>query len=311
MVILVLLGLGAGAVSALLLGTLVTGSLLALVLVWLAPMPVMIVGLGWHWLVGALAALTAASLVGLAYSGSSALSVFAMSGFPAMALAWFATVVGGGKGRARPGPLVYLVVSYVALAVLGLMLSFDSDYARLQTRFASITAQMLRSQLDLAPGAPLRVPGGPDLEGLPALYAAAAPVVSATMVCVSLLLTFWLSCIVVRRSGRLPFPWPEMARMRLPRSAGVSLAAGFALSAASAWFGLAGELLVAGLLLAFTLQGFAVAHFLLRANAARLPLLSGLWIVTLIFGFPALLIAIVGLLDHLLDFRRLGRADAV
>src|SRR5919109_1267043 len=61
MVQIVLVGLGAGAASALLFASVASGSLLATLLFYLAPLPILIAGLGWsHW-AGLVASFTAAA----------------------------------------------------------------------------------------------------------------------------------------------------------------------------------------------------------------------------------------------------------
>src|SRR5258708_20433885 len=61
-----LVGLGAGAAAALLFASVASGSILATLLFYLAPLPILIAALGWsHW-AGLLAGLTAAASLGLA-----------------------------------------------------------------------------------------------------------------------------------------------------------------------------------------------------------------------------------------------------
>src|SRR5215470_2745714 len=60
----VLVGLGAGAAAALLFASVATGSILATLLFYLAPLPILIVALGWnHWL-GLIAGVSAAVFLG-------------------------------------------------------------------------------------------------------------------------------------------------------------------------------------------------------------------------------------------------------
>src|SRR4051812_20602574 len=65
MVQIVLVGIGAGVASAMLFASIATGSLVAILLFYLAPLPILIATLGWsHW-AGFFAGLTAATVLGL------------------------------------------------------------------------------------------------------------------------------------------------------------------------------------------------------------------------------------------------------
>src|SRR4051794_3321568 len=63
-----LIGLTAGLASALLFASILSGSPLALVLCLAAPLPIMIVGLGWTHLAGLVAAVSASMLLGFGLS---------------------------------------------------------------------------------------------------------------------------------------------------------------------------------------------------------------------------------------------------
>src|SRR5262245_26068362 len=63
MVRIVLVGLGAGTAAALLFASVVSGSLAAVVLFYLAPLPILIAALGWSHLAGLVAAASATALV--------------------------------------------------------------------------------------------------------------------------------------------------------------------------------------------------------------------------------------------------------
>src|ERR1700687_4010697 len=66
MVQILLIGLGAGATSGLLFASVASGSLLSMLLFFLAPLPILIAALGWsHW-AGLVAAVAAATCLGLA-----------------------------------------------------------------------------------------------------------------------------------------------------------------------------------------------------------------------------------------------------
>ena len=78
-----LVGLGAGAAAALLFASVTSGSLLAVALFYLAPLPIMIAGLGWsHW-AALLAALVGSLAVVAIFGGVFFFAFVAGNGAPA------------------------------------------------------------------------------------------------------------------------------------------------------------------------------------------------------------------------------------
>src|SRR5689334_2634561 len=59
-----LVGLGAGAAAALLFASVATGSILATLLFYLSPLPILIAGLGWNHWTGLIAGVTASAALG-------------------------------------------------------------------------------------------------------------------------------------------------------------------------------------------------------------------------------------------------------
>ncbi len=307
MVFLIFLGVGAGLVSALLLGTIAVGSLLGVLLFWLAPLPLIIVGIGWHWLVAALGALSAGVALSEVLHSNIALAYMAMIGLPATVLGFLATYHrrngDGEAGYLPPGIFVLLCVLYaVAVVVIGAMM-VDTSLAGLQERLASNTETLLRMNLQIPPGQPL-VYDSQDISTLPQIYALMMPSVATATMGITLLLSFWLGALVVRQSGRLPRPWPRLSLTTLPAGSLIILAASVALTFTSGYIGLTGSLAVTAMVLAFALQGFAVVHFMVRAAPFRIVLLTILWLAVLLIGLPALFLAALGVIDQIFDLRR-------
>src|SRR5260370_23095335 len=65
----VLVGLGAGAAAALLFASVVSGSIAAILLFYLAPLPILIAALGWSHMAGLVAAASATAIVGVLSGG--------------------------------------------------------------------------------------------------------------------------------------------------------------------------------------------------------------------------------------------------
>src|SRR3954470_21362129 len=84
----ILIGCVAGCVSALLFASLLSGSLLALVLCLLSPLPIMIVAMGWSDRAGLAAAITSAGLLAAAFGPALGLTFACATAAPAWALSY-------------------------------------------------------------------------------------------------------------------------------------------------------------------------------------------------------------------------------
>jgi hypothetical protein len=59
----------------------------------------------------------------------------------------------------------------------------------------------------------------------------------------------------------------------------------------------------ASLLMAFAILGFAVLHAITRGMRARIVMLTGLYAVAAVFGWPVLAVALLGLAESILNIR--------
>ena len=151
-----LIGVGAGAASALLFASFTTGSWLAVVLFYLAPLPIMIAGLGWsHW-GAAVAAAAGTIIIGLVFSPVYFMAFLAGVCVPAWWLSYLTLLArpSGTNGTATlewypPGRLVAWAAALGALVVLAAMPfigldaeSFRAKTERLQTAFHKVSEAM-------------------------------------------------------------------------------------------------------------------------------------------------------------------------
>ena len=133
-----LIGIGAGAAAALLFASVTSGSWLSIILFYLAPLPIMIAGIGWsHW-AALIAALTAALALGLVFGTVFFFAFLAGAGIPAWWLGYFAMLArpaaagaNGGSSAALewypPGRLVVWAAVLAALIVLVAIPNFGTD----------------------------------------------------------------------------------------------------------------------------------------------------------------------------------------
>ena len=96
-----------------------------------------------------------------------------------------------------------------------------------------------------------------------------------------------------------------VSSLELPRAVGVITAVGAMLAVlASGWLEFVGRNLLVMLGLAFFFAGLGVVHGLLQRVGQRLLALIGFYVFVLVFGWPILLVTVVGFVDHWVHFRR-------
>ncbi|EJW11893.1 hypothetical protein A33M_2674 [Rhodovulum sp. PH10] len=308
-------GLGAGAVAAVTFSVLASGSSIALLLFYLAPLPVMIAALGWsHW-TGLLAALSGTLAVSFGFNLPVVLVFLVGIALPAWWLGYLALLARPAAAGAAtiaagpaldwypPGRLVLwaalLGALLVALAVPAFGIDPDGVRATLKTGFE----RMIRQNTGTPADAPLVLPGVTDPERVLDALAAALPPALASLVTVTLLFNLWLAGRAVSVSGRLPRPWPVLSALRLPMASPVLLALSVAGSFLPGFAGLAAGLLAATLSIAFAALGLAVLHALAAPMKGRVLVLSVLYAGILLLGWPILAVTLVGLADSLIDLR--------
>lgn len=308
-----LVGIVAGLAAALLFASTLSGSAIAIILFYVAALPIMIVGLGWRHLAAIVAAVAGALALGIGLVPIYG-AVFAVSvALPAWILCYFILL-----GRTDPGGQVvewYPIGRVVAIAAaiaaaLGMTaaLAMGPDHATFSGTLHAMVEEVLRYQFGTPEGQPLRIPDVEDASAVVRVVTAVVPPAMAVLWTLVTLLNLWLAGRVVATSGLLVRPWPPVPLLRLPTWSAAALAAGLLASFGPGMVGLAGELVVAAFLCAFMIQGFAVIHTLTRGSGARAFVLGGLYVLCFVMSWPLLLVALFGLADQFLDLR--GRTAA-
>src|SRR5262245_30104477 len=210
-----LVGLGAGAAAALLFASVASGSMAAVILFYLAPLPIIIAALGWSHLSGFVAAASATAALA-AFSGLFIIAV-AVIAFGAWWLAYLAllarpTTNGGGAALEwyPVGRLVLWAAVIGTLVIAAAIPNFGTDEASLHA--------ILRKIYE-------RIVGEPTVVDLLVIAVPPAAAVFTTLIN---LLNLWLAARVVKISGRLNRPWPDLAALSLPASTLGLLAAAMA-----------------------------------------------------------------------------------
>ena len=290
MIQIVLVGLGAGAAAALLFASVVSGSLAAVFLFYLAPLPIMIAALGWSHIAGLIAAASATAAVAV-LSGVFFVAVPVIA-FGAWWLGYLALLarpaVNGGGGALEwypVGRLVLWAAVIGTLIVAAAVPNFGMDQESLQAALRKTYERILRDQ------------------ALIDVLVVAVPPAAAVFSTVTNVFNLWLAARAVKISGRLKRPWPDLAALTLPPSSSALLAAAIAGSFLPDLPGVLAGVLAASLLMAFAILGFAVLHAITRGLRARIVMLTALYAAAIVLGWPVLAMAVLGLAEILLNIR--------
>jgi hypothetical protein len=303
-----LIGLGAGAAAALLFASVASGSPLSLLLFYLAPLPILIASIGWsHWS-GLLAAVASAIGLGVAFSLKFSTFYLIAVGLPAWWLGYLAMLArpGAAPGDLEwypPGMLVFWAACLGGLSVVASIPFFGFDHDNFEGALRKAFERMLRAQSNLPADAPLTIPGSSDPNALLDFFVQVIPAAAAALGTITHLLNLWLAGRVIRVSGGLRRPWPDVPSLRLPALAAGLMAVALGASFLPGIIGTLGRVFSASLLLAYGALGLAVLHVLTRGLGARVPMLIGVYASLSLLGWPLLLASLLGLLDTAFDFR--------
>jgi len=290
----------------LLFASVVSGSFLSIILFYLAPLPIMIAGIGWsHW-AALIAALSGALALGAVFGMLYLFAFLAVAAVPGWWLAYLAMLArpataADGKPAALewypPGRLVVWAALLGALVVLTAIpnLGLDADSFRAALRGA------LRKMLDIEAGGTL--PGITNTERFLDVMVLAIPATAAVLATLTFTVNMWLAGKVVHFSGLLKRPWPAIPAMTFPRLTVASLVIAVGLSLIGGLIGILASVVSASLLLAFAVLGFAVLHAITQNNKGRPFLLGVAYASVLVFSWPVLALCLIGLFETLFNLR--------
>jgi hypothetical protein len=304
----VLIGFCAGVASALLFASFASGVLLAILLFYLSPLPIMIAALGWsHW-AGLAGTAVASAALALVFQDYFFLTYLIGIGLPAWWLGYLALLarpVAGTNDSFEwypPGRLVLWSAIIGTLVIIAAIPHFGLDLASFQAALKKAFESVLSVQTDVTSDA--QDPGGQtDLASAIDVWVFLAPSVAAAVSSAMLLLNLWLAGWSVKVSGRLRRPWPNIPAMTFPAFAPVLIGVAVACSFLPDLPGLIARILVATLLIAYALLGFAVLHTITRDLKGRTLLLAGTYAAVFVFGVPVLLMSLLGLADTAFGLR--------
>lgn len=310
----VLVGIAAGAASALLFASVASGSLLAVALFYLAALPIMIAAIGWNYLAGLIAALVAGGSLAVVFGGFFFIAFLGGIGLPAWWLGYLALLarpVATPSGEPAPDDLEWYPAGHLVVwsALLGALIviitipNFGLDADSFRAGLKRLFEMVIRAQSRSGAEAPLQVPGVSDPNRLLDFLVGAIPPLAAVLSTLVNVANLWLAGHVVRVSGRLKRPWPDLPAMQFPNYAPMLLALAVAGTFAPGLLGIVAGILTASLLMAYAILGLAVLHAVTRGMGGRPLILAGAYAGIGVLGWPILAAALVGLVETLLGLR--------
>ncbi len=305
-----LIALIAGAASALMFASIVSGALISLVLFYLAPLPLMVAAIGWGPLYATLGGIAAAiglgAIFGLPYCLAFAFTV-------ALPAWWLGHLVLLGRhvagmtpaaATAQPaepdiewypvGRLLLWIAGFAMLTTIAALLTLGGDAE-------TITGTLRRGLLRILHATDPQASGEADqfIDALVRIAPAAAAIVSM----MTLTLNLWLSAKVTATSGRLRRPWPDLKTAELPAMTLAVLCVALAFCFTGGLIAIVAQIATAALMMAYALTGFAVLHTLTLALKSRTFWLGSTYAVVVVFGWPVIAMVILGLADAVFGFR--------
>jgi hypothetical protein len=303
MIAMVLIGLAAGCASALMSASHVSGALISIVLLYLAPLPLMVASIGWGPLCAAIGGIAAAIGLGAIFGLGSCLDFAISAALPGWWLGHLVllgrsvavpTTAGTGTAPVEPtfewypvGRILLWIAGLATLTVFTALLMLGTD--------AATIADILRRSLTpifTPPGEP--VP--PEVLQWIDVMVRLAPILAAGAAMARLTLNLWLAAKIIATSGRLRRPWPDLRAAAVPPMTLVTLCVAIAFSFSGGLLAIFARTIASVLIMAYAFAGLAVLHTLTLTLKARLFWLSSTYLAMLLV-WPVLALVVLGLAD--------------
>jgi hypothetical protein len=315
MTTIVLIAMAAGCASALMFASIVSGALISLLLFYLAPLPLTVAALGWGPLTAAIGGIAAAIGLGAIFGLPYCIAFVIMAALPAWWLGHLALLgrpndagmapgepSGNGEAAAAASALEWYPVGRILLWIAGFAaLTTMATLLTLGTDAATITGAMQRGLLRILTAPDAASTG--QIEWIDALVKI-APAAAAIVAMMTLTLNVWLAAKITATSGRLHRPWPDLKSATLPPMTLATLSVAIAFCFTGGLVAILAQIVTAALVMAYAFVGFAVLHTLTLALKNRALWLSTAYAIAVVFSWPVLAMAALGLADAVFGLRQ-------
>lgn len=304
------IAIAAGCASALMFASLISGAMISLLLFWLAPLPLMMAGLGWGPLTASVGGIAAALGLGAIFGLPYCITFVIMVALPAWWLGYLALL---GRPIADPSPgsgpapavvnLEWYPVGRILLWIAGFaVLTTMAALLTLGTDAASIAAAMKRGLMRVLDSR--MVTASADMERVVDAMVAVAPLAAVIVTMISLTINLWLATLITATSGRLRRPWPDLRTTALPAMTLVASCIAIAFCFTSGLLAILAQVTTTALMAAYALTGFAVLHTVTQSLNSRAFWLSCAYVVVVIFTWPVVAMVVLGIADALFGLRQ-------
>ena len=305
------IGAGAGLVSAALFASAVLSAALAGVILYVCPLPLCLAGLVWGRPAVTLAGIVGSVLAIIALGAAQGLVYAVVIAIPTTALVHLilqSRTVPDPADEAKqivawyPAGRLVAATAVIAGVIAGFMVvALGPDMASYQ---ASIDKMM--PLIHDALGANEEVWTDEATENLRMLLTRALPAVIAIVWISIALFNMWLAGTIAKRSGHALRPWPNLQALDIPNVMVIAFAVSLALSFMPGIIGLIATGFAGAFLIAYLLQGLAVIHFYSLGMPFRTAMLAVLYFAVLFLGWVAIIVAILGLGEPVFGLRGRG-----
>jgi hypothetical protein len=311
MIAIVLIAIAAGCASALMFASLISGVLISLLLFYLAPLPLMVAALGWGPLCATIGGIAAATVLGTIFGLPYCIAFVVTVALPAWWLGHLALLgrpiagdVASANGAAPAAPAMeWYPIGRILLWLSGFaVLTTMAALLALGTDIATVTGALRRGLLLILGQGDAAATG--EIEQLIGTLVAIAPAAAAIVAMMTLTLNLWLAAKITATSGRLHRPWPDLKSAALPPLTLAALCAAIAFCFAGGLLAILAQIVTTVLMMTYALTGFAVLHTLTLAIKSRALWLGCTYAIVVLFVWPVLAMAVLGLADAIFGIRQ-------
>lgn len=303
----------AGCASAAMTASVAAFSAVSVLLFYLAPLPLLIIGFANGALSAAVAGVAGSLVIGLVmglkpgvfFLFSTAIAPVVLSHFALLRRPAMQGPIVEGEVRAQgqewypEGRLLLWCAGLAGALVAASILAAGPDAESFRNVVRSTANMMMEPQLE-SMTAEERVQAGNIID----FMVVALPMLSASLWLLTLFVNMRLAGAIATASGKGLRPWAGFGEMRFPRMAGMAFAGAAALAVLPGTLGVLASVFATAFATALTLLGLSVIHGVMATHKAKAALLFALYFALSVLNWLLVLpLAALGLVDLFTDIR--------